>query len=152
MAVPRALARPLAVLLAAIGCGGGAPIGQRAPAEQARGPAAGSPRAGDLAGEPLDEAEARRLLAARFRAAGLRVVEDVPLEVDGAALVVDGFDPARRIGYEYLAADELGLELGPAEREALAASRAVRLLVHEPAAAGALERAAEAFLAELPPP
>lgn len=101
-------------------------------------------------GEPLDEASARRLFAGRFRAAGLRIVEDVTLDVDGVTLVVDGFDPARRVGYEYVAAEEQGVELDQGERERLAGLAAVRILVAEPAPAAELERAIAAFLAELP--
>ncbi len=42
------------------------------------------------------------MLRARFEAAGLSIVEDHRLEVDGHVLFADGYDPERRVGYEYL--------------------------------------------------
>ena len=153
MDVGRALAGHLVVLLALIGCGGAPGAADR----RTRGEvlAAESAPAHAAAAEPgsreaLDEATARRVLAARFRAAGLRILEDVALEIDGVTLVADGFDPVRRVGYEYIAAEERDVELDAGERERLAAMPAVRILVTEEAAAGDLERAADAFLAELP--
>ncbi len=154
MVVGRALAGHLLVILALAGCGA-TPSG--AERRSARGQvlatdSAPAHAAGVAAapGEALDEATARRLLAGRFRAAGLRVLEDVALEIDGVTLVADGFDPARRVGYEYIAAEERDLELDAGERERLAAMSAVRILVTDETTAGDLERAADAFLAELP--
>lgn len=149
MIVPRALAHlPLALVL---GCGGAAAGAERKgavlAAESAPAHDAAAPEAG---GEPVDEASARLLLAARFRAAGLRVVEDVTLELDGGAvLVVDGFDPARRVGFEYVAAEEREVELDAARQ--LAATSALRILVVDAASADQIERAADAFLRELSP-
>jgi hypothetical protein len=142
----RALALPL--LLAA--CGGTRTSGpdqhtEPRPAAQEASPAVVEPR-----GEPLDEASARRLLAARFRAAGLRIVADVPLDLGGVTLVADGFDPARKVGYEYVATDERGIELDAGERARLPALVEVRLLIHDAASADDLERAADRFLTELP--
>jgi hypothetical protein len=50
----------------------------------------------------MNEREGRAVLRARFEAAGLHIVEDHRLEVDGHVVVADGFDAARGIGYEYL--------------------------------------------------
>ena len=50
----------------------------------------------------MDERQGRAVLRARFEAAGLTIVEDHPLDVDGHAVVADGFDAARGIGYEFL--------------------------------------------------
>jgi hypothetical protein len=150
--VLRALAGPVA-LVALVACGGAAPgAADRTAGGQPRSAAsAPSPTAADApSGEPLDEASARRLIAGRMRAAGLRILEDVTLEVSGVSLVADGFDPVRRVGYEYVAAEERGLELDAAERELLAGLDSVRILVAEPAPAADLERVVEAFLAELP--
>ena len=153
MLVGRALAGHL-VLLALIGCGAapGAPRDRRTRGDLLA--ADSAPAHADSAvpdtGEPLDEASARRLLAARFRAAGLRIVEDVPLEAGGVTLVADGFDPVRRVGYEYIAAAERDLELDAGERARLSAVTGVRVLVTDESAADALEQAADAFLAELP--
>ena len=153
MIVLRALASGVP-LLALVACGGTAPGGADLTA-RSQPSAAGSPpsaaaRADAPSGEPLDEASARRLIAGRMRAAGLRIVEDVTLEVSGVSLVADGFDPVRRVGYEYVAAEERGLELDAAERERLSGLDSVRILVAEPAPAADLERTVEAFLAELP--
>lgn len=89
-----------------------------------RDPAAGG------AGPALTEAAARALLAERFRAAGLRVRYDVQVVRNGAfELTVDGYDPARRVGFEYVARDEAGADLDPAERSALARDREQRILI-----------------------
>jgi len=146
--VPRALSRlPLALLL---GCGSAAGGAHRtgdvlaaksAPEQAAQGPPA--------EGDRLDEASARWLLASRFRAAGLRVVEDVTIEADGIALVVDGFDPGRRVGYEYVAPEEREVELDAARR--VAAQADPRILVVDAAGAESIERAIDAFLRELVP-
>lgn len=148
MIVPRALTRlPLALLL---GCGGAAGRAHRTgdvlAAESAPEHAAERP---PVEGDPLDEASARWLLATRFRAAGLRVVEDVTIEAGGALLVVDGFDPGRRVGYEYVAPEEREVELDAARR--VAAHGDPRILVVDAAGAESIERAIDAFLRELVP-
>src|SRR5690606_14018940 len=120
-----------------------------APAGQ---PARAAPPPGAPAEPPLDEATARRLLAGRFRGAGLRIVEDVPLGAGAVELVVDGFDPARRVGYEYVAAEEAGVELDGAERAALAALPDARVLVIDAAGERAVVEAAASFLAGLGAP
>ncbi len=149
MIVPRALAHlPLVALVACGGARAGADHkGDVLAAESAPEQAAAAPAA---SGEPLDEAAARFLLAARFRAAGLRVVEDVTIQVGDVALAVDGFDPARRVGFEYVAAEEREVELDAARR--LAGGTALRILVVDAASADEVERAADLFLRELPPP
>lgn len=90
----------------------------------------------------LDEASARFLVAARFRAAGLRIVEDVALRAGDTDITLDGFDPARRVGYEYVAAEERAAAR-PAE------ITGARVLVIESADAAAIERAVDRFLAGL---
>jgi hypothetical protein len=122
------------------------------------GPRAVRPRAG--AGPALDrdrtaltEAAARALLAERFRAAGFRVRYDVQVARDGAfALTVDGYDPARRVGFEYVAEAEAGVDLDPDERTALARDHAQRILIIDAAgaagAAGPLDSAGTAATAE----
>lgn len=153
MDVGRALAGHLVVLLALVGCGGapgGADHRTRGEVRAAESAPSHAAAAAPTSREALDEATARRILAGRFRAAGLRILEDVPLETGGVTLVADGFDPARRVGYEYIAAEERDLELDAGERERLAGMTAVHILVTEKAVAGDLERAADAFLADLP--
>jgi hypothetical protein len=113
-------------------------------------PAAGHPRtgahpAGGSNGSALTEATARALLAERFRAAGLRVRYDVQVVRDGAfALTVDGYDPARRVGFEYVAEGEAGADLDPGERTALARDREQRILIIDAAGAAPASGAAAA--------
>lgn len=148
------VAAPPLLLAALVACGGGqggAP-GQR-PAgagDRQGGPDDRAAPATQPAEPGLDEAAARRLLAMRFREAGLRIVEDVPVSGAGFELTADGFDPARGVGYEYVAAEEAGAELGAEERAALARDRQLRVLVIEAAGAGAIEEAASRFLAAPP--
>jgi len=51
---------------------------------------------------PVNETEGRTVLRKAFEAAGLRVVEDFALEVAGKTIHLDGYDPDRKLGYEYL--------------------------------------------------
>ena len=142
--------RALAVAIAAAACGG----------ERAAEPRPDAPRTGDAvevpasapaasapAGGPLDEASARLLIASLLRAAGLRVVADVPLGAGGVEVTLDGFDPARRIGYEYVAADERGADLDDAERPRIAGMAGTRVLVIDSGDAEAVTGAVERFLA-----
>jgi hypothetical protein len=140
-----------AVLAALFGCSGAGgelprdepPGGDRSIEERAV-PGRAKPRP---AGPAADEATARRILATHFRAAGLRIVADVPLRESGVALVVDGYDPARRIGYEYIAPEEEGIELDRRERAQLSRLGEIQLLVLSPRTAEEIERDAERFLA-----
>ena len=50
----------------------------------------------------IDEAEGVRVLKESFAAAGLTIVEGYALEVAGTTIELDGFDPDRKIGFEYL--------------------------------------------------
>lgn len=139
----------LAVAIAAAACGG----------ERAADPRPDAPRTGDPvevpaahaasapAGGPLDEASARLLIASLLREAGLRVVADVPLGAGGVEVTLDGFDPARRIGYEYVAADERGADLDDAERPRIAGMAGTRVLVIDSGDAEAVTGAVERFLA-----
>lgn len=98
-------------------------------------------------GTRLSEAAARALLSERFRAAGFRVRYDVPVARDGAfALTVDGYDPAHRVGFEYVATAERDTDLDAAERAALAREREQRILVIDAADAASLEAEAARFL------
>lgn len=103
------------------------------------------------AGPPLDEVGARVLLAERFRAAGLRVRYDVRVSGDGYDLTADGYDPERRIGFEYVAPAELAADLAPGEADRIEADAHVRILVLGPADRATVEAAAEAFLARVRP-
>jgi len=98
------------------------------------------------AGTPLDEAVARAQLARLFRAAGLRVRYDVVRTGPGYSLTVDGLDPARGIGFEYVAVEERGTDLEPAEQRALAASGEAILVIEATDDAAAIEARAADFL------
>jgi hypothetical protein len=100
------------------------------------------------AGPVLSEAEARAILAERFRAAGFRVRYDVPIARPGAfELTVDGYDPERGIGFEYVAVDERGTDLDDSERAALARDREHRILIVDATDAAGLDALVSAFLA-----
>ena len=60
-------------------------------------------------------------------------------------VTLDGYDPERGIGYEYLAASERGIDLSPAERAALAEQR---ILLVQGTDLDDLERLSERFLSQ----
>ncbi len=147
---------PLAVCVVALAlapaCAGG-PDGRPAPAAVEHEPghapakalAPGAHATSD--GSRLSEAAARALLSERFRAAGFRVRYDVPVARDGAfALTVDGYDPAHRVGFEYVATAERDTDLDAAERAALAREREQRILIVDAADSAGLEAEATRFL------
>lgn len=53
----------------------------------------------------LSESEGVRLLREEFVRAGLEIVEGAPLDVSGTVLSLDGYDPARRVGFEFVTAE-----------------------------------------------
>lgn len=101
---------------------------------------------------PASESAARALLDRRFRAAGFRIVNDVRVVTSTAALTCDGYDPARKVGFEYIAAAERGTDVSRAEIAALAAQRTYRLLVVQAAPLAAVDAAAQRFLHALKTP
>lgn len=122
--------------------------GSAVPEPPAVDPAARGEGVADAAPEapPISEIEARVLLAAMFRDAGYRILYDRTLVLGGARVAVDGYDPQRRVGFEYIAAPEVGVwsgEVGPDEP---------RILVVGPAPRRRVSEAARAFLAALPAP
>jgi len=50
----------------------------------------------------MTEREGRRVLRKRFEAAGVQIAEDHRLEVAGHVIDLDGYDAAKKIGYEYI--------------------------------------------------
>ncbi len=90
------------------------------------------------------EVEARTLLDRLFRNAGLRIVNDRFYSEGGVELTLDGYDPERRIGYEYLAAQEQGTDLGEDELKLLGDQR--KLLVLKPSSLDEIEDEAKRFL------
>lgn len=141
------------VVWAALATGCPGPDGGSAPAAaaSAAAPAASNTPAptDPTAPPPLGEAAARRELARRFRAAGYRILVDVPVHLPGVDLVADGFDPQRGVGYEYVAAGERGLELDAAARARLAHDPRVRILVIDAAPLARWSRSVDQFLSRV---
>lgn len=50
----------------------------------------------------IDEERGRRVLRRAFSDAGYRIEEDYPLQIAGTVILVDGYDPVRKVGYEYV--------------------------------------------------
>jgi hypothetical protein len=99
---------------------------------------------------PLAEVAARTLLAGALRAGGLRILQDVRVQGTGYDVTLDGWDPARRIGFEYIAPEEVDTDLDAAEREALAADQSLQVLILDAGAEGAIQPALDRFIAALP--
>jgi hypothetical protein len=104
----------------------------------------------------MTEQSACALLKARFEKAGYAIEENVAFDEDGVAFEVDGFDAAKRVGYEYIT-DEAG-DTWDVDNEVIAKLAARRdagelfiLVVGESDApdAAALGRAADLFLGQL---
>jgi hypothetical protein len=104
----------------------------------------------------MTEQSACALLKARFEKAGYAISENVAFDEDGVAFEVDGFDAAKRVGYEYIT-DEAG-DTWDVDNEVIAKLAARRdagelfiLVVGESDApdAAALGRAADLFLGQL---
>lgn len=55
--------------------------------------------------ERLSPDTARRILDARFAAAGIQAAPGAELELDGTAVALDGYDQERSVGYLYYGAD-----------------------------------------------
>lgn len=91
------------------------------------------------AGPTLTEAQARALMAERFRAAGLRIRQDVPV----GGVTLDGADPQKKIGYEYVAD-------GDVDSAPTADDWSILVVVATDAAQ--LTARVDAFLRELPAP
>ena len=50
----------------------------------------------------IDESQGRRVLKEAFEEAGFTIQEDFPFRVAGSLINLDGYDSARRNGYEYI--------------------------------------------------
>ena len=101
----------------------------------------------------LTEQAGTEVLKRCFLAAGLTVVEHHPLHVAGKVVHLDGFDPKRGVGYEYLTSEAGDREeLTPAvirELEARMKNGEFFILLIDEAeveSAASLEHAAEHFL------
>jgi hypothetical protein len=102
----------------------------------------------------MTEREGCELLRGRFQAAGLAVAERVRFVEGGISVTLDGFDAARRIGYEFLTSEdgdraEFTPEVVAALDARMARDELFILLVDEDATPELLEHAADGFLAQL---
>lgn len=104
----------------------------------------------------LTEAEGVRLLREEFEKAGLSIREGEPFEVAGTVLSLDGFDPERRVGFEFVTEEagdrgSFGENVVAALEEKLGRGEAHLLLVDEwdVEEPEELRFAARRFLAEL---
>jgi hypothetical protein len=84
----------------------------------------------------MDEHEGCAVLKRRFTAAGLSIEESYPLREGDVAFNVDGFDPQRRVGYEYITTaagdrEEITPALIAALEERMARAELFVLLVDE---------------------
>jgi len=94
---------------------------------------------------PVAEAEARAIVEGLFRERGLRVLRDVEVSMHAGALVVDGYDPQKMLGFEY--ADPLELAHLPRAKPARdPKNSAVHILWLEPAEAEVVRAQAIEFL------
>jgi hypothetical protein len=92
--------------------------------------------------------EARSLLNRLFRNAGLRIVNDRSFAKGSVQLTLDGYDPERGIGYEYIAKVERGTDLSRVEQAALHKDQ--QILVLSAAPLDEVEMRALDFLSGLP--
>lgn len=134
----------LALVLAA--CSAPAPTRQPpAPAPAAVGPAAVEDSATEPARPPISEAHARAVLERLFRGRGLRILRDVEVTINGTPLTVDGYDPQRRLGFEYTDPAERAVQ---PENRGLAQRRAgePRVLLLAPGDESTITEKAQRFL------
>lgn len=84
----------------------------------------------------LSEAEGVRLLREEFERAGLSIRAGEPFEVAGTVLSLDGFDPERRVGFEFVTSEAgdrgtFGADVVAALEEKVGRGEAHLLLVDE---------------------
>jgi hypothetical protein len=104
----------------------------------------------------MTERDGCEVLKRCFTAAGFTIAERHPLALDAGVVELDGYDAARRVGYEYLTSEEGDHEaVTPAMREELerrmAAGELHVLMIDEAEGwdAASLATAAERFLARV---
>ena len=93
------------------------------------------------------EVAARSLLNRLFRDAGLRIVNDRIFAKGQVEVTLDGYDPERGIGYEYIASEERGTDLS--RQEELDLEDESDILVLSGGTLAEVEERALAFLAAL---
>ncbi len=102
----------------------------------------------------MKEAEGCALLAARFAKAGFSIARDVAFEIGGSTVHLDGWDAAKKVGFEYITKEagddaEFTPEVLHAFEEKMRAGELFVFLVDESASESELDAAADAFLAAL---
>src|SRR5262245_55506509 len=104
----------------------------------------------------MEERRACAVLKQRFEQAGFQIEENRPFDEDGVHFEIDGFDPASRVGYEYVTTESGdGWDVDGDVIAALDARRQkgeLYVLIIDEAKApdeASLGREADAFLAEL---
>ncbi len=104
----------------------------------------------------LSEKDGTDILRRCFEEAGLRVAADHPMTIRGKAIRLDGFDPERNIGFEYLTHEandrvEMSADVLDALEEKMQAGELYVLLIDEAEvdSAATLEHAAQHFLGVL---
>jgi hypothetical protein len=104
----------------------------------------------------MEERKACEALKRRFEQAGFHIEENRAFDEDGVSFEMDGFDPASRVGYEYVTAESGdGWDVDGDVIAALDARRQkgeLYILVVDEAKApdeAAIGREADAFLAQL---
>lgn len=105
----------------------------------------------------LTEAEARRLLDARFTAAGVQLIADYTFRDTDLVVKLDAYDPRRKIGYAYVShadADvvtDFDAAAEVAFQQLAAEARAFVLVVHDAdvPTADALEHRIDAFFEQI---
>jgi hypothetical protein len=107
----------------------------------------------------VEERAACAQLKRRFEAAGFRIKENQTFDEHGVWFEIDGFDAARRVGYEYVTAEagdgwDVDGDVIAALTERRKAGELYVLVVDEGDApdAASLDQTIDAFLAELPAP
>jgi hypothetical protein len=102
----------------------------------------------------MTESEGCALLAARFVRAGFAIARDVPFEIAGTTVHLDGWDAKERVGFEYITKEagddaEFTPDVTRAFEEKMRAGDLHVFLVDETADEAELAEAADAFLAEI---
>jgi hypothetical protein len=105
----------------------------------------------------MTERQGSDLLTKLFMEAGFSIAENHPLDLDAGTLHLDGFDPERMVGFEFITDEaedrrELTVRLLDELDERMERGEVFVLLVDELDARDEadLEQAARAFLASLP--
>ncbi|MCP4446114.1 MAG: hypothetical protein GY811_12325 [Myxococcales bacterium] len=107
-------------------------------------PSASSPALTADAGVGVSEVQARQELDTMFRQAGFRVLNDEPLLHSHIEMVLDGYDPEQKVGYEYIDSREAAESISRKEGDAL--SRDSRILIVRSCSIDELRHAASSFL------